>query len=204
MLQGKVGQAMKFINNDSMVKGVHPLTRTATVKGVLQDKHPAGVNAPKEAMLDISSPEPQPVVFEVVDADAVYNAAKDISGAGGPTHIDADGWKHILCHKFYGKSSRLLCDAITDLAKKLSGEAVDPNLLSEFIACRLILLDKGCDMAGNIGVRPIGIREVLRRIIGKVVVGVLKNDIQEAAGPLQTFTGLKFGIEACIHATKEI
>ena len=50
--------------------------------------------------------------------------------------------------------------------------------------------------------RPIGIGEVLRRIIGKSVIGLLKLDIQEAAGPLQTCAGLRSGIEASIHASK--
>ena len=52
--------------------------------------------------------------------------------------------------------------------------------------------------------RPIGIDEVLRRIIGKAIGWTLKTDIQESAGPLQTSTGLKGGAEAAIHAMKEI
>ena len=48
--------------------------------------------------------------------------------------------------------------------------------------------------------RPIGIGEVLRRIVGKTVIGVIKEDIQEAAGPdsLQSCAGLKSGLEASI------
>ena len=44
----------------------------------------------------------------------------------------------------------------------------------------------------------------MRRIIGKTTGWVLKSDIQEAAGPLQTSTGLKGGAEAAIHAMKEV
>ena len=39
--------------------------------------------------------------------------------------------------------------------------------------------------------RPVGVGEVLRRIVGKLVISVLKSDIQNAAGPLQTCAGLK-------------
>ena len=67
----------------------------------------------------------------------------------------------------------------------------------------MIPLDKGNDATGQIGVRPIGVGEVIRRIIGKVIVNVVKQDIQDAVGPLQTCAGLKSGIEASIHATKE-
>ena len=52
--------------------------------------------------------------------------------------------------------------------------------------------------------RPIGIGEIIRRIIGKCIGWVLKKDIQEAAGPLQMATGIQSGAEAAIHSMKEI
>ena len=70
------------------------------------------------------------------------------------------------------------------------------------MACRLVPLNKGDDKRGNPGVRPVGVGEVLRRIVGKVVIGVIKDDIQEAAGPLQSCAGLESGIEASIRAVK--
>ena len=146
--------------------------------------------------------EPLPVVFEEIDAGKVYAAALRLEGSGGPTLLDAEGWKHMLCSKTYGKVSTNLCQAIADLAKKLCREAVHPDTLHEFVACRLIPLDKGADKWGNPGVRPIGIGEILRRLVGKVVVGNIREDIINAAGPLQTCAGLKAGIEASIHAMR--
>ena len=52
--------------------------------------------------------------------------------------------------------------------------------------------------------RPIGVGEVLRRIMGKAINWILKDDIQEPAGPLQTVTGLKAGTEAAIHSMRLI
>ena len=68
------------------------------------------------------------------------------------------------------------------------------------MACRLIPLNK------NSGVRPIGIGEILRRIIGKSNGWILKIDIviQSAAGPLQASTGLKGDAEAAIHTMKDL
>ena len=71
--------------------------------------------------------------------------------------IDADGWRHILCSRSYGKASEDLCQAIANLAKKLCVESVHPDCLQEYVACRLIPLDKSVEKAGNKGVRPIGI-----------------------------------------------
>ena len=76
--------------------------------------------------------------------------------------------------------------------------------MTEFIACRLIPLDKGDAKEGKPGVRPIGDGGVLRRLKGKLVVGVIKEDIITAVGPLQTCSGLKADIESAIHAMRKV
>lgn len=63
----------------------------------------------------------------------------------------------------------------------------DPDSLEAFLACTLIPLDK------NPGLRPIGIGEVIRRIIGKVVMICLKNDIINTNGNLQLCAGIRSG-----------
>ena len=155
-------------------------------------------------LLPETAENPQPVIFEGIDGSAVHKAAKNIQGSGGPTLVDADGWRQILCTKAHGKAPDELCQNIADLAKKLCREDIHPECLHEYIACRLIPLDKGKDSQGNVGVRPIGVGEIIRRIVGKVIVENIRDDIIEAAGPLQTCAGLKSGIEASIHAMKSI
>ena len=61
-----------------------------------------------------------------------------------------------------------------------------------------------CNLKKNQGVRPIGIGEVPRRIIGKSILKAVGDDIQEAAGPLQACAGHEAGCEATVHAMKEI
>ena len=95
--------------------------------------------------------------YEGIDANKVYRAALHLEGSGGPSLLDAEGWKHMLCSKTYGNNSTNLCQAIADLAKKLCREEIHSDSLHEFVACRLIPLDKGPDKEGNPGVRPIGI-----------------------------------------------
>ena len=73
-----------------------------------------------------------------------------------------------------------------------------PSLLEGYTACRLIPLDK------NPGVRPIGVGEVLRRIIGKTISTMFKEEIKEAAGPLQVCGGHSAGAEAAIHAMSQV
>ncbi|PFX23725.1 hypothetical protein AWC38_SpisGene11699 [Stylophora pistillata] len=63
---------------------------------------------------------------------------------------------------------------------------------------RLIPLDK------NPGIRPIGVGEVLRRIEGKTVSCFLKEEIKEAAGPLQVCAVHNAVAEAAIHAMSHV
>ena len=64
--------------------------------------------------------------------------------------------------------------------------------------CRLIALDK------NPGVRPIGVCEVMRRIVAKAVLVILWDDIQEAAGSHQLCAGKLSGAEAAVHAVRKV
>ena len=68
--------------------------------------------------------------------------------------------------------------------------------MEAYVSFRLIPLDKNPD------VRPTGVGEVLRRIVGKYIGWVLKEGIQLAAGPLQMVTGLQSGAEAAIHSMR--
>ena len=70
--------------------------------------------------------------------------------------------------------------------------------IGPFLACRLIALDK------RPGVRPIGICEVVRRITSKAILFVIKGDIQEAAGSCQLCGGEIAGIEAAVHAVRQL
>ena len=70
--------------------------------------------------------------------------------------------------------------------------------MTAFTACQLIALDK-CS-----GIRPIGVGEVARQIVGKAVLSVMGVEIQQAAGSLQLCAGQPSGYEAAIHALRHI
>ena len=65
-------------------------------------------------------------------------------------------------------------------------EDIHPDTLTEYIACRLIPLDKGLTKDLKPGVRPIGVGEVLKRIVGKLLrATVPKNQTVPTVGSLK-------------------
>ena len=73
-------------------------------------------------------------------------------------------------------------------------DLVETHTVKAFLSCRLISLDK------NPGLRPIGVGEVSRRIAGKVIVSVLKENAIKCTGTLQVCAGQVAGIEAAVYS----
>ena len=70
------------------------------------------------------------------------------------------------------------------MTRRLRTECIDPLSIQAILANRLIPLDEG-----EGAVRPIGVEEVIRRIMGKCVMIVTKPDVVDASGSLQVFAG---------------
>ena len=197
MLLGKVKQALKLINEENDIAGLHDITED--IREVLQSKHPNGESVKEEAILPDLNQTVEPVIYEEINAEVIKKAAKDTFGSGGPTQVDADIWKFFICSKTFGNTSEILCEEIAILARRLCVEDIPHESISSLLACRLVPLMKRPE-----GVRPIGIGEILRRIIGKSITRILREDIQTSSGTLQTCSGLESGIEAAIHAMKKV
>ena len=97
-----------------------------------------------------------------------------------------------------GVASSDLCNAVAGTARRLCVSLPHPSYLDAYTACRLIALDK------LPGVRPIGVGEVVRRIIGKAIMVVIRPDVVKAAGSLQLCAGQEAGAEAAVHALRTL
>ena len=97
MFEGKVKQATKFINNDDSIKGVHKITES--VKLALANKHPKGEECLPDAILSVTRPLPNAVIYEHITPEIIQRSSKQLSGSGGPTQVDADIWKYFLCSR---------------------------------------------------------------------------------------------------------
>ena len=197
MLKGNVNGALRLLNQANN-KGILPITEE-TIK-LLHEKHPVGEPQHEEMLLSGPIKHVHPVIFDDINGDLVRRIAMKMKGAAGPSCFDSDDWKTILVSRQFGTSSSDLCDSIAKVAKTLCTEnrTAQEGGMSPLMACRLIPLDK------DPGLRPIGIGEVLRRIIGKIVVYILRSELQEDAGELQMCVGQAGGCEAGVHAMCEI
>ena len=141
------------------------------------------------------------VVFSNIDEPAIVKTALKTRGSAGPSGLDADSWRRMLVSKNFGKTGSDFRTSIARMTRVLCTQSLEnrTSTLEAYLACRLIPLEKQPS-----GIRPIGIGEVLRRIIGKAVVTEIKGEIMETAGSLQLCAGQKAGCEAAAHAMNEI
>ena len=201
--RGKINKALRLLSNsssgilglDDMIPDQADGSLQRTTREILIEKHPAGKPAPAINLLQGHQGQANPILFENLNAEAIRKAAMKTNGAAGLSGLDAYAWRR-LCSSFKS-ASKDLCTALAAVGRQLCTDNINPDHLSAFVACRLIPFNK-CP-----GVRPIGIGEVPRRIIAKAILGLLKQDILDASGPLQVCAGQESGCEAAIHAMRQ-
>ena len=196
MLAGKVNKAMRLLCTSHCA----PLEVTPDLIKDLEKKHPP--DAPLNRTHLVSSlPAPgfERVIFDSIDGLMIKRAAKSTRGGCGPSGMSSELWSRMLCSKAFTQEGDNLSSSLARLTRRLCTELVDPTPLSPLLSCRLIGLSKD----QGTGVRPIGIGEVLRRIIGRAVTQHLRQDIIQSAGPLQLAAGQEGGCEASVHAMND-
>ena len=167
MFQGKTKSAIRLLTEGSKGGVLHlndKVDGQRTVREILVDKHPAGQPTHPEALIEDEPAEVHLALFEAIDASMIRSTALRVSGAAGPSGIDALGWRR-LCTSFKSASFDL-CHSLALTAKRLCTSYVDPSTTAPFLACRLIVLDK------NPGVRPIGIGDTARRIVARAILTI--------------------------------
>ena len=195
VIQGKLSAALKFLDKESN-GGVLNLSKE--VLNDLHEKHPPAEPIMENSLLYGPIRDIPPSIFEMIDEQLIMKVALQTKGSAGPSGADADLYKRILCSKNFNAVGKELREEIAIMTRNLLTTNYDHSLVESYVACRLIPLNK------NPGIRPIGVGEVLRRIVGKAVTWTLKEVFCESAGPLQTCAGHQAGAEAAIHGLKAV
>ena len=132
---------------------------------------------------------PNAVIFERITGALIWKkSTKDYWGSRSV-------W-HERIAKFKDKAQGLR-NAIAILTKKLASSPCHHT--QALTANRLVPFKKHPDEC-----RPIGIGEIFRRIIGKCIMEIIKDDVKKAVGNLQVCAGQRAGGEAAMHAMQEI
>ena len=110
-----------------------------------------------------------------MDEELVRKAAIRTKGGFSLSGLDADGWRKILISEVFGRCTSDLRKAIADFIKHICINEMEfqnkTTSLETYIVGRLVPLGK------NPGLRPIGVGEVLHRIVGKVVMSIVLDDV---------------------------
>ena len=196
MLTGNVKRAVRLLEKDAS-NGVLPLNEQTLAE--LCSKHPPGQPLNDDMILEGPINKVCSVIFDEITSETIMKASIKTKGSAGPSMYDADDWRNILGSTKYGSEAEDLRKSLADMAKDLCiSEVDDPESLEALLSCRLIPLDK------NPGLRPIGIGETLRRILGKAVTSILKKDVQVSVGNLQLCGGHVGGCEVGVHAVVDM
>ena len=168
METGKVSNALRCLTEESK-GGVLPINQklgTKLVMDILVEKHPA----PQTAKLDYVVKDPNlntlpyhHSIFDRTNASEIRRSAMKTHGSHGPSGLDANEWRRILTA--FKSTSNDICKSLAKLTILIATHEL--CFLDAYNSSRLIPLDK-CPKCP--GVRPIGVGEVMRRIIGRAIV----------------------------------
>ena len=195
VMEGKISSAIKYLDRESS-SGV--ISLSDSVMKELKEKHPEAAPISDNILLHGPIDLIPSCFFDSIDETLVFKAALNTKGSAGPSGMDGDLYRRILCSKNYGKIGKELREEIALLARNLLTKNYHHDFIEAYVSSRLIPLDK------KPGIRPIGVGEVLRRIIGKMVSWTFGDEIKRSAGPLQTCANHSAGSEAAIHSMKVV
>ena len=140
VMEGQINSALRHLSEDDS-DGVLPLTDDAVRQ--LKEKHQDAQRAQLGSLLFGLVEDIPDSVYQGINGELVREAALGTKGYGGPSGVDANGFKRILACKSFKRSSINLCESIATLTRRLRTEFVDPLTIEPIIASRLIPLDKG-------------------------------------------------------------
>ena len=89
----------------------------------LKRKHPEANQADPSVLIDGQMPFVDPVMFHNITESTILKSALRTKGSGGPSGLDADGWRRILVSKNFGSVEKDLRCALAMFAR--SGSTVE-------------------------------------------------------------------------------
>ena len=198
MLLGKLWQAVRWATDREgggcLLPGDKCTKTGRLVADVLREKHPdmrvPPVENPAFTVFKEYGDVPGTVPLDFTEDDVMWVLSK-LSGAEGALGAEAIELRNWIIH--FGCASEELRVVITSLADWIANSYPPWAPYSTLMACCLVALDK------RPGVRPVGIGEMLRWALAKLVMRAVGDQANTACGNLQLCAGLEAGIEGATH-----
>ena len=199
MNTGKKLSAIAKLTDTSMgVLSLEETVKCQTVEQILIEKQNTSKQPVNSHKITSCSEDTIPfhsTTFDQINAQKIRKAAMTTHGSHGPSGLNANEWRRILT--LFGQQSVEISKTLAKIAQKISTELLTHVLLEPYNASRLIPLDK------NPGVRPIGVGEIIRRIIYRTITKCLKSELMVLGLNYQLCHGQKCGIEYAIHTLRK-
>eukprot|EP00731_Ephydatia_muelleri_P019440 Em0012g265a len=110
---------------------------SCSVRDIPSDKHPKGIPSVYSSLLQDNPAPVNPILFDQLTAQSIYQAALHTKGSAGLSGLDAYAWRR-LCSS-YTSASQDLCSALASVGKRLCTADIPSAFLCAFVACRLDL-----------------------------------------------------------------
>jgi hypothetical protein len=214
MLDGKVRGAVRFATGRGRGGTLRPndLCSKAKIKviDVLKRKHPKirlpETASPEDADYEVwtdgvrgfdtyadGAPATLPTSF---DFEVIEKVSSKLHGAAGPGGVDSRMLKSYLTH--FGSASEFLRIEWSKWSEWLCNESPPYAAYRALNAKREVALDK------QPGTRPVAIGEIWMRCTGKGLIMQSDDQAKLACGSVQLCAGLECGIEASLHAVRDV
>ena len=115
------------------------------------------------------------------------------SGGAGPSGVNAQEAKRVLCSETFENRCNDLCGAMARSTRKLATTNTEKAPILPVLSCRMTGLDK------NSGIRPVGAGKQFRIKVTAAIIQNFRGETQNAKGPIQTRGGDRRGVEAAVH-----
>ena len=116
VMQGKLTAALKFLDKES-TSGV--LSISKDVINDLKEKHPDAAPAMEGSLL-VGPKEHVPFgIFEVIDEEMIKQAAMKTKGSAGPSGMDVDLYRRILCSKNFNAEGKELREELAKMTRNI-------------------------------------------------------------------------------------
>ena len=102
VMQGKITAAIKLLDRESSTALVTPLRE---VLEELEKKHPSTAEIREECLLNGPIDQIPPNIFDLINKQMIYDAALKTKGSAGPSGMDAELYRRILCSKNFAWES---------------------------------------------------------------------------------------------------